>query len=130
VYLESVNSEPFIYTLLVAGVFLVTSLIFILYDQLVSRRQRIVMKKPVLSAVIVSSLYPKQVRDRIFEEDSGNKTSDTWKTNQPKTWRGDGSDFTQPRASKSRIGPLPTHTRYAQPVRLPCGGQAPLVASR
>jgi Adenylate and Guanylate cyclase catalytic domain len=98
-----VNSEPITYTLMVAGVFLVTSLIFILYDWLVTRRQRIVMKKAVQSAAIVSSLYPKQVRDRMFQEGSGNKTSDAWRASL-QSENGDRIDLTSYNTEHAQSG--------------------------
>ncbi|CAB9505094.1 Receptor-type guanylate cyclase gcy [Seminavis robusta] len=84
---EYVNNEPVLYTVLVASVFLFTSLVFILYDWLVARRQRIVMDRAVQSSAIVSSLYPKQVRDRLFKDDkshASNSHSDAWKAGEGK----------------------------------------------
>jgi hypothetical protein len=45
-----------------------TSLVFLLYDRLVERRQK-VMSTAVQSSAIVSSLFPSQVRDRLFPID-------------------------------------------------------------
>jgi hypothetical protein len=42
-----------------------TSLVFLLYDRLVERRQKKVMSTAVQSSAIVSSLFPSQVRDRL-----------------------------------------------------------------
>ena len=66
---EYVSSQPAIFAVVVATIFAFTSLVFIAYDLLVARRQDIVLKKAVQSAAVVSSLYPKQVRDRLFEDD-------------------------------------------------------------
>jgi hypothetical protein len=44
-----------------------TSLVFLLYDRLVERRQKKVMSTAVQSSAIVSSLFPSQVRDRLFQ---------------------------------------------------------------
>jgi Adenylate and Guanylate cyclase catalytic domain len=73
-----VNNTPFLYTVLVASIFLFTSLIFIAYDLLLARRQRIIMEKAVQTSAIVSSLYPKQVRDRLFDMDTNSSGSFTW----------------------------------------------------
>lgn len=80
---EYVNTTPLLYTLLVASVFLFTSLIFIAYDCLVARRQEVVMKKAVRSSAIVSSLYPEQVRDRLYHEETSKtmSKSDAWNNN-------------------------------------------------
>lgn len=72
---EYVNSEPVLYTLLVAAVFLVTSLIFIGYDLIMAKRRKFLLTKAVKSAAIVSSLYPHQVRDRLFRDDDANKNA-------------------------------------------------------
>jgi class 3 adenylate cyclase len=50
-------------------VFFVTIVTFLLYDRLVERRQRIVIEKAAQSTAIVSSLFPKQVCDRLLAED-------------------------------------------------------------
>jgi hypothetical protein len=67
---EFVNSSPIIFTVVIACIFLFTSMVCILYDYLVARRQRIVMDRAVASSAIVSSLFPSQVRDKLYEENS------------------------------------------------------------
>lgn len=47
-------------------VFIFTICIFILYNQLVEKRQVLVLTKAVHSTAIVSSLFPKQVHDRLM----------------------------------------------------------------
>jgi hypothetical protein len=42
---------------------------FFVFNYLVEKRQSIILKKAVQSTAIVSSLFPKQVRDRLLEED-------------------------------------------------------------
>jgi class 3 adenylate cyclase len=49
-------------------VFLFTSLVFVLYTVAVARRQQVVMDRAVASSTIVSSLFPSQVRDQIYQE--------------------------------------------------------------
>ena len=44
------------------------SVIFILYDLFVSRRQQFVMNRALASGAIVSSLFPSTVRDQLYEE--------------------------------------------------------------
>lgn len=41
---------------------------FVVYDCLVERRQKIVLHKAAKSTAIVSSLFPKQVRDRLLDD--------------------------------------------------------------
>ena len=62
-----VTNQPAIFTAIIALVFAFTSIVFLLYDILVKRKQSILMNKAVQSGSIVSSLYPKAVRDRLFE---------------------------------------------------------------
>lgn len=49
-------------------VFILTICIFILYNQLVEKRQTLVLTKAVHSTAIVSSLFPKQVHDRLMQQ--------------------------------------------------------------
>lgn len=62
------NNDPLVFTGIIIGVFAFTSLVFVTYDCLVSRRQRIVMDRAVASSAIVSSLYPSQVREQIYKQ--------------------------------------------------------------
>jgi class 3 adenylate cyclase len=64
------SQDPVIYTVILACVFLFTSFVFLAYDLLVERRQRKVMAKALQSGNIVSSLFPKAVRDRMYGKPS------------------------------------------------------------
>lgn len=48
-------------------------LVFIIYDRWVERRQKVVMKTAVQTRAIVSSLFPSNVRDRLYESDERNQ---------------------------------------------------------
>jgi hypothetical protein len=61
-----VTSSPAIFTAAAVMIFVFTSMVFLLYDYMVERRQRVVMKTAVRSSAIVSSLFPKTVRDKIY----------------------------------------------------------------
>jgi len=63
------TKRPMIFTLIVVGIFVFTSLVFIGYDKLVSMRQRKVMKTAVQNKKIVSSLFPSNVRERLLQRD-------------------------------------------------------------
>jgi len=63
---EYTSNLPIIYTTAVIFTFIFTVGVFILYDILVERRQRLVMEKAVQSSAVVSSLFPAVVRDRLF----------------------------------------------------------------
>jgi Adenylate and Guanylate cyclase catalytic domain len=58
-------------------VFFVTIATFLLYDRLVENRQRIVLEKAAQSTAIVSSLFPKQVCDKLLADDEQNKGAST-----------------------------------------------------
>ena len=62
-----VNSFPVYAMLAVLGIFILTSLIFIVYDVIVGRRYRRVEESATRTNAIVSSLFPAQVRDRLLE---------------------------------------------------------------
>ena len=72
---DHVNSEPIVLVVVIFSVFLFTCLVFLIYDNYVGRRQRIVMDRAVASGAIVSSLFPTQVRDNIYRENAEMKKS-------------------------------------------------------
>lgn len=57
---------PWIFTCTLLAVFLFTSLVFITYDWIVERRQKLVLKSATQSGAIVSSLFPKNVREQMY----------------------------------------------------------------
>lgn len=63
---SSESSKPIIYTVSVASIFLFTSLVFLVYDWTVRRRQQKVMTRVITQDKIVSSLFPATVRDRLY----------------------------------------------------------------
>jgi uncharacterized protein YabE (DUF348 family) len=67
------TSDPTVFTVSVVLIFAFTSAVFLVYDQLVEKRQKTVMSTAVHTSAIVSSLFPSTVRDRLFE--AGNDTS-------------------------------------------------------
>ena len=60
---------PVIITVVIVLIFVFTAVMFLIYDRLVERRQRIVMNTAIKSSNIVSSLFPRQIRDRLFAEE-------------------------------------------------------------
>jgi class 3 adenylate cyclase len=67
------TTTPIIMTFAVAMVFVFTAVMFLMYDRLVERRQSLVLNKAAQSSAIVSSLFPKNVRDRMMQ-DTGHDT--------------------------------------------------------
>lgn len=66
-----VSNTPIYLTLSVIGVFLWVFSVFVLYDWLVKRRQVKLNNVATKSTAIVASLFPVQVRDKIFTGNSG-----------------------------------------------------------
>ncbi|CAB9499677.1 Receptor-type guanylate cyclase gcy [Seminavis robusta] len=68
------SSSPIIMGSITAAIFLLTSLTFATYDCLVSRRQRLVKEKAMESGAIVESLFPEDVRNRLYQENRQRQT--------------------------------------------------------
>jgi len=65
---EFISNNPWIFTSIAAVIFVFTSLTFCLYDVVVSKRQEKVMESANQTNDIVTSLFPQNVRDRLFEQ--------------------------------------------------------------
>ena len=61
------NFFPLIITLTVAAVFFMTAAVFCFYDVMVERRQKVVLDTAQRSTAIVSSIFPKNVRDQLLQ---------------------------------------------------------------
>lgn len=72
---DYVNNLPLLYAMTVAFVFAFSTAVFLVYDLLVQRQQRIVMSKAIQSGTIVASLFPEAVRDRLFDEEEDRKAT-------------------------------------------------------
>eukprot|EP00934_Nitzschia_sp_Nitz4_P000162 Nitzschia sp. Nitz4//scaffold354_size22159//7331//12950//NITZ4_008577-RA/size22159-processed-gene-0.17-mRNA-1//-1//CDS//3329548932//162//frame0 len=62
-----VTNQPRRYAFTLAGMFLFTCSVFLLYDTLVERRQRLVLRSAQTSGAVVASLFPPEVRDRLYQ---------------------------------------------------------------
>jgi class 3 adenylate cyclase len=69
------SNTPAIYTTAVALVFLVTAIVIIFYDMLVTKQQEKTMRSAIRSNKLVASLFPENVRDRIMSANAGEDTS-------------------------------------------------------
>jgi hypothetical protein len=63
-----VTMMPIVYLVGAVLIFLLTSMLFVLYDYLVERRQRLVLREAEKSGAIVSSLFPAAYRDRLMKD--------------------------------------------------------------
>jgi hypothetical protein len=60
------SNDPIIFTYSVIAIFLLTSICFLGYDKLVADRQQKVAQSAQQSNAIISSLFPSNIRDRLF----------------------------------------------------------------
>ena len=67
---EHITNDPAYFSLAVVACFFVTSLVFVVYDFLVSRRQKRVSEQATKSTKIVNAIYPANVRQRLMDEAS------------------------------------------------------------
>lgn len=67
-YDQDSNDLPMIFTIVVSIIFIATSMTFCMYDGFVRRRNAKVLDAAAESNAIISSLFPVNVRDRLFEE--------------------------------------------------------------
>jgi class 3 adenylate cyclase len=70
-----VTHYPLMFSIACVLIFMFTSLVFIMYDFKVERRQRIVLKSAERSNAVVSKLFPSQVRDQILLDANNNTNS-------------------------------------------------------
>jgi hypothetical protein len=62
------TNKPALYTSVVALAFLVTTILLIVYDRLVTRRQEKTMASAIRSGKLVASLFPSNVVDRVMQD--------------------------------------------------------------
>lgn len=65
---QFLTNGPAIYTSVIVLVFFFTAAVFILYDYTVQRRQKIILSAAQRTTAIVSSLFPKNIQQRIMQE--------------------------------------------------------------
>ncbi|KAG7374631.1 adenylate cyclase [Nitzschia inconspicua] len=70
------STKPIWFATMVASIFVCTAMVFIVYDILVQKRQKKLMSSAKRSNAIVSSLFPKEVQEKLMnqldEENAGN----------------------------------------------------------
>ena len=74
------SAVPWIAALVVALIFVFTGSVFVAYSFFVDRRQAILMKRAITSGSIVSSLFPSQVTDKIYDQKESKLVFDAAKT--------------------------------------------------
>jgi hypothetical protein len=73
---ENSSETPLVITCAIAGVLFFCILMFLFYDRLVERRQKVILATATQTTAIVSSLFPAQVRDRLMMQQE--KQSDAY----------------------------------------------------
>ena len=68
---QFVTNEPLIFTIILILIFVLIIGLYVLYNIFVSKRQHVVMSTAIASSKIVSSLFPKNVRDRLYDTEGG-----------------------------------------------------------
>eukprot|EP00980_Cylindrotheca_fusiformis_P026522 scaffold16341_cov73-Cylindrotheca_fusiformis.AAC.1 len=58
-----------LYTVVVVAIFFFTSIVFVLYDNFVGRRQRKFMARIKRQDQIVSNVFPAAIRDRLYKDE-------------------------------------------------------------
>jgi Adenylate and Guanylate cyclase catalytic domain len=79
--------HPIIFPIVVLFIFAFVSVVFFMYDKKVERRQQSIMSTAVRSSAIVSSLFPSEVRDRLYPTEGAVKSTSR-KSLSPETAKG------------------------------------------
>ncbi|KAG7363180.1 family 3 adenylate cyclase [Nitzschia inconspicua] len=62
------TTQPIWFTTMIASIFLCTAMVFLVYDILVQKRQKKLMSSAKRSNAIVSSLFPKEVQEKLMNQ--------------------------------------------------------------
>ncbi|KAL3933781.1 MAG: hypothetical protein SGBAC_010248 [Bacillariaceae sp.] len=74
---QMATTAPVFYTVATAVIFVFTMLVFVFYDYLIQKRQKYLADKATKTNAIISSLFPKIVRDRLLENGGPNASAMT-----------------------------------------------------
>ena len=64
-----VSKTPKVFAVVIAGTFLLMIAVFVIYDLIVQRRNRVLVLNAARSNAIVTSLFPKNIRDRMVAQE-------------------------------------------------------------
>ena len=98
--IEFTTRRPRHYAGAIWCLFLFTSAVFIIYDQLVEKRHYFVMDRAIRSTAVVSSLFPATVRERLLNDDARLLKSSSARPVTPKT---PGSSTLSPTSVRSSL---------------------------
>jgi hypothetical protein len=100
------TNHPIIFPVAFLSIFAFVSLVFLMYDLKVERRQQSIMRSAVRSNAIVSSLFPSVVRDRLYPIEGTVKSTSM----SPETAKGKLHSFL--RESQKPASVAPKHTEW------------------
>lgn len=63
---DYVSSNPILFSMVAVSIFLFTSLVFLVYDNLTRARQQRILQSALQNSALVSSLFPTSFRDRVL----------------------------------------------------------------
>lgn len=88
-----VTDTPILLSVSAGALLLIFALIFFIYDKWVQRRQDIVTNDAAKSAAIVSSMFPKEIQQRMMEEqETANQNAFMSRNKRLKTFLNDGTE--------------------------------------
>eukprot|EP00980_Cylindrotheca_fusiformis_P021261 scaffold8180_cov87-Cylindrotheca_fusiformis.AAC.1 len=70
------TNNAMVYTIIVAVIFIFTSLVFLLYDYFVRKRQTKVMERIMRQDKIVANVFPTAIRDRLYQSQEKQKNNE------------------------------------------------------
>ena len=82
------SKDPYVYAAASLLIFIGTALVFALYDYYVELREKKVESKAAKTQALVSSLFPKNVQERIIEEANRGKEVEEKKPTRKRLFRG------------------------------------------
>ena len=101
--------KPFMHAAITAFVFLFTTLVFAFYDVRVRMRQEKVMESAMRTNNIVTSLFPQNVRDRLYEQVDGRADANNARASNLNKFLNDGKNT----GSQTSIADLFPHCTIA-----------------
>ena len=109
-YNDYYTSTPNFITLAVGIIFVFTVAMFFVYDRLVERRQKLVLRTATQSTAIVSSLFPEKVRERLMQETNDAARSFDTPNRRLKSYLQDGVDTDDDGLGLAPIADLVPHS--------------------
>lgn len=98
------SSDPVVFSITAVAIFLFTSIIFLVYDNLTRARQHRILQSALKNSAVVSSLFPHSFRDRVLGNNSERTVPDS--TPQGRLQRFLRNNFSVRSESEAGSGPI------------------------